>query len=193
MKRMFLVLVIVGTVALLAGCVTVSQYRFALNTDTGEVRREYCDLASRQGTDEKNYSVTNDWAILKEAVADKKPEYDAEVVEDISKAFFQTNNTLCARKIQRVKCPKCFPGKAALLSYFHDKEWRFELINGEVVLFLPTSKTIVSANGQKVTTPKNSLIFWPENTTNFEYIVSEQFSGGTSLLPYYLEEEKGRK
>ena len=176
---------VVGTslAVLLTGCVTVSQYRFSLNVDTGEVIREYCELTSRPGADEKDYSVTNDWAKLKAMIAESKPEFDPEVVADISKGLFVENKVLCARKIQKVKCPKCFPSKAAILSYVHDKDWRFELINEEVVLFLPSDKKIVSTNGQKMTTPKNSLIFWPQETSNFEYVVSERQSGGTSLLP----------
>ena len=100
---------------------------------------------------------------------------------------------LCARKIQKVKCPKCFPSKAAIMAYLHDKDWRFELINDEVVLFLPSGKKIESTNGQKVTTPNNSMIFWPQQSSNFEYVVTEQNSGGTSLLPNYLEEKKPAK
>jgi hypothetical protein len=178
---------------LLTGCLTVSQYKFWFDVDTGEIKREYYDLTSRQGADEKDYSVTNDWAMLKQMIAEQNPEFDPEVVEDISKGLFEENKVLCARKIQKVKCPKCFPSKAAILSYVHDKDWRFELINEEVLLFLPSDKKIVSTNGQKVTTPKNSLILWPHNTNKFEYVVSEQWSGGTALLPYYLGEKDVKK
>jgi hypothetical protein len=178
---------------LLAGCLTVSQYKFSFDFDTTEVRREYCDLASRPGVDEKDYSVANDWATLKQMITEHKPEFDPEVVEDISKSLFEENKMLCARKIQKFKCPRCFPSKAALLSYVHDKEWRFELINEEVVLFLPSGKKILSTNGQMVTTPKNSLIIWPQDTRSFEYVVTEQFPGGTSLLPYYLAEQDVKK
>jgi hypothetical protein len=178
---------------LLTGCVTVSQYNFSFDFDTGEVRWEYHDLTSRSGVDEKDYSVTNDWATLKQMIAEQKTEFDPEVVEDISKGLFEENKVLCARKIQKVKCPKCFPSKAALLSYLHDEDWRFELINDEVVLFLPSDKKIVSTNGQKFTTPKNSLIIWPQETLNFEYVVTERWSGGTPLLPYYLDEKDVKK
>jgi hypothetical protein len=58
---------------------------------------------------------------------------------------------------------------------------------------LPSDKKIVSTNGQKVTTPKNSLIIWPQETRNFEYVVTERWSGGTSLLSYYLEEKDVKK
>ena len=178
---------------LVTGCVTVSQYNFSFDFDTGEVRWEYHDLTSRPGVDEKDYSVTNDWATLKQMIAEQKPEFDPDVVKDISKELFEENNLLCARKIQKVICPKCFPSKAAIMAYLHDKDWRFELMNDEVVLFLPSGKKIVSTNGQKVTTLNNSMIFWPQKSSNFEYVVTEQNSGGTSLLPNYLEQKNLKK
>jgi len=193
MKTIRVLVVSTSFAVLLTGCVTVSQYRFSFDFDTGQVRREYYDLTSRKGFDEKDYSVSNDWTRLKQMMAEEKPEFDPEVVEYISKELFEENKVLCARKIQKVKCPKCFPSKAAILSYLHDKDWRFELINEEVVLLLPSDKKIVSTDGQKVTTPKNSLIFWPQETRNFEYVVSEQQSGGASLLPNYLEEKRANK
>ena len=180
-----------GLAALLAGCVTVSQYKFSFDDRTGEVKREYVDLTSRQGADEKDYSVTNDWARLKQMVAEQKPEFDPDVVQEVSKELFEENKALCARRVQKVKCPKCFPSKAALLSYLHDdKEWRFESINDETVLFLPGSKKLISTNGQKLSTARNALIVWPEDTHTFEYVASEQSSGGASLLPYFLKEKK---
>lgn len=193
MKTLRIVVVGIGIAVLLMGCLTVSQHKFSFDFDTGEIRREYYDITSRQGTDEKNYSVTNDWAALKQMIAEQKPEFDPEVVNDLSKGLFEKNKVLCARNIQKVKCPKCFSSKAAILSYLHDEHWRFELINEEVVLFLPSGKKIISTNGQKVTTPKNSLIIWPQETRSFEYVVTEPWSGGTSLLPYYLEEKNGKK
>jgi hypothetical protein len=193
MKILRIVVVNIGLAVILTGCITVSQYKFSFDFDTGEVRREYQDLTSRKGTDEKDYSVANDWATLKQMIAEQKPEFDPEVVEDISKGLFEENKVLCARIIQKVKCPKCFPYKAAILSYVHDKKWRFEVINEEVVLFLPSGNKIISTNGQKVTTPKNSLIIWPQETRNFQYVVTEEWSGGTSLLPYYLEEKNIKK
>jgi hypothetical protein len=193
MKILRIVVVNIGLAIILTGCITVSQYKFSFDFDTGEVRREYQDLTSRKGTDEKDYSVANDWATLKQMIAEQKPEFDPEVVEDISKGLFEENKVLSARTIQKVKCPKCFPSKAAILSYVHDKKWRFEVINEEVVLFLPSGNKIISTNGQKVTTPKNSLIIWPQETRNFQYVVTEEWSGGTSLLPYYLEEKNIKK
>jgi hypothetical protein len=193
MKIIGVLFVSISFAVLLAGCITVSEYRFSFNFDSGEVRREYHDLTSKQGFDEKDYSVSNDWAELKQIIAEKKPEFDPEVVKDISGELFEENKVLCARKIQKVKCPKCFPSKAAIMAYVHDKDWRFEMINEEVVLFLPLGKKIVSTNGQKVSTPKNSVIFWPQENSNFEYVVTEQFSGGTSLLSNYLGEKNFKK
>jgi hypothetical protein len=177
----------------LTGCLTVSQYRFSFNFDTGKLTREYYDLRSKQGVDEKDYSVEKDWAELKRMIAEQKPEFDPDVVEDISKELFEEKDVLSARKVQKVKCPKCFPSKAAIMTYVHDNDWRFEVINDEVVLFLPPGKKIVSTNGQKVTTPKNSMIFWPQESSTFEYVVTEEHSGGTSLLPNCLEERKLEK
>ena len=34
------------------------------------------------------------------------------------------------------------------------------------------------------------VIFWPQESSNFEYVVTEEHPGGTSLLPHYLEEKK---
>ena len=112
------------------------------------------------------------------------------MVEDISKELFEEKDVLSARKVQKVKCPKCFPSKAAIMTYVHADGWRFEMINDEVVLFLPPGNKIVSTNGQKVTTAKNSMIFWPKESGTFEYVVTEQHSGGTFLLPNYLKERK---
>ena len=193
MKTIGVLFASISLSVLLAGCITVSQYRFSFNFDTGEARREYYDIRSKQGGDEKNYSVANDWAEMKQLIAEQKPEFDPDVVKDISKELFEENNLLCARKIQKVICPKCFPSKAAIMAYLHDKDWRFELMNDEVVLFLPSGKKIVSTNGQKVTTLNNSMIFWPQKSSNFEYVVTEQNSGGTSLLPNYLEEKNLKK
>ncbi len=180
-------------VIFLVGCLTASQYKFSLNYSTGEVQREYFDLTSRKGVDEKDYSVANDWTNLQEMVEKKQPELDPDVVEDLSRELFEENNVLCGKELQKVRCPKCFPSKAALLSFLHEPEWRFEMINDEVVLFLPSSKKIISSNGQVVTTPRNSLIFWPSDTEKFEYVASEQWSGGTSLLPYYLKAKDRNK
>lgn len=179
--------------ALMSGCVTVAQYKFSFDFATGEVTKEYYDLTSRPGADEKNYSVAKDWAELKRLVAEQKPEFDPEVVEDVSQGLFEDHKVLCARKIQKVKCPKCFPSKAAVLAYVHDKDWRFELVNDEIVLILPGGKKIVSTNGQMVTTPKNAMIFWPQETGKFEYVISESWTGGASLLPYYLKESPAKK
>lgn len=190
MKKIGVLFLTFSIAVLLTGCITVSQYRFSFNFDTGKITREYCDLRSKKGVDEKDYSVENDWAELKRLVAEQKPEFDPDVVEDISKELFEEKDVLSARKVQKVSCPKCFPSKAAIMTYVHANGWRFEMSNDEVVLFLPPGNKIVSTNGQKVTTAKNSMIFWPKESGTFEYVVTEQHSGGTSLLPNYLKERK---
>lgn len=114
-KAILCVVINISFAILLTGCITVSQYRFSFDFNTGEVRLEYCDIRSRRGADEKDYSVTKDWDSLKEIIAEQKSEFDPEVVEDISKGMFEEKNVLCARKIQKVRCPKCFPSKAAIL------------------------------------------------------------------------------
>ncbi len=193
MKTICVLLVNISITFLLTGCLTLSQYRLSFNFDTGKLTREYYDLRSRKGVDEKDYSVSKDWNDLKEMIAEQKSEFDPDVVEDISKELFEENDVLSARKIQKVRCPKCFPSRAAIMTYVHDSDWRFEMINDEVVLFLPSGKKIVSTNGQKVITPKNSMIFWPRESGTFEYVVTEPQSGGTSLLPKYLEEINVKK
>jgi hypothetical protein len=171
----------------------VSEYTFSLDAGSGEVKREYRNLTSRPGPNEQNYSVTNDWAQLKKMLASPDPEFDPEVVAEVSRELFQDDKVLSGRKIQKVKCPKCFPSKAALLAYLHPKEWRWEAINGEVLLFLPEGKKIIATNGQPLNSAKNAIIAWPEGTNRFDYVVSEQWSGGESLLPYYLKEQPARK
>ena len=129
MRSNLFVLPVIGVSFLLSGCIIVSRSSFSLDFVTGELQRTYYGLASKLAPDEKDYSVAGDWASLKEEVADKKPEFDPDVVQDVSKVLFEQNKELCGRKIQKVKCPKCFPSKAALLTYLHDeKEWRFDLV-----------------------------------------------------------------
>lgn len=183
----------VGALVLLAGCVTVSEQSFSLDAATGEVRREYRNLTSRQGPNEQDYSLTNDWARLKEMAGDSKPEFDPEVVADVSRELYQDGKVLSGRKFQKVKAPKCFPSKAALLAFLHPQDWRWEIRNGEVLLFLPEGKKIISTNGQLLNSAKNAIIAWPQETNRFEYIVGEQWSGGESLLPCYQKERAATK
>lgn len=79
----------------LTGCVTVSQVNFSFDPDTGELRWEYHDLASRPGADEKDHSVTNGWDTLKQMIAEEKSGFDPEVVEDISKGLFEEKRRCC--------------------------------------------------------------------------------------------------
>lgn len=193
MKKYAITVFGLSLVALLTGCITVAEYSFSFDYTTGKVEREYSDLASRKSPDEKNYSVESDWKGLKELVEDKDPEFDTGVVQEVSKDLFQEESVLSARKVQTVVCPQCFPSKAAVLAYLHEDQWRFEMINDEIFLFLPGGNKIVSTNGKAVVTEGNSIIIWPAGTTSFSYVATEGSAGGTSLLPYYLEEKAKEK
>jgi hypothetical protein len=190
MQRTIKVLLLCVFASFMTGCLTVSQYSFSLNYTTGESKRIYHDIRSKKGGDEKDYTVEDDWKELKRLIQDKDPTLDPEVVKEVSKELFQQDGVLSARKHQKVICPKCFPSKAAVLSYLHPEEWRFEMVNDEIFLFLPASNKILSTNGISVTTQMNGLIIWPSDINEFEYVVTEPQSGGESLLPFFLKEKK---
>lgn len=190
MEKTFRILLVCILASFMTGCLTVSKYSFSFDYSTGESKRLYHDIRSRKGGDEKGYSIEKDWKELKRLIQDKDPALDPEVVEEVSKELFQEESVLSARKRQKVRCPKCFPSKAALLSYLHPEEWRFEMVNDEVFLFLPGGNKILSTNGISVTTQMNALIIWPGDTVRFEYTVSEPQSGGQSLLPFFLKEKE---
>ncbi len=175
--------------ALLAGCLTVSEQAFFLDAASGDVRREYRDLGSRQAPNEKDYSVTNDWAQLKQMLGDPKPEFDPEVVAEVSRELYRDGSVLSGRKLQKVRAPKSFPSKAALLAFLHPQDWRWEIRNGEVLLFLPEGKKIAATNGQPLNSAKNAIIAWPQETNRFEYVIREPWSGGESLLPLWEREQ----
>ena len=73
MKKIGVFFLTFSIAVLLTGCITVSQYRFSFNFDTGKLTREYYDLRSKKGVDEKDYSVENDWAELKRLITEQKP------------------------------------------------------------------------------------------------------------------------
>jgi hypothetical protein len=174
MKRIAPALPLAFVAALLSGCLAVARYSFSFDFATGEAQWTYYDIGSDKSDckDEKDEcSMAKDWADLKEMVAKKQVnnDHDPNVVEDVSKTLFEQNKTLCGRHVEKVKCPKCFPSKVAVLSYLHDKDWRFEVINKEIVAFVPTGKKVLSTNGQKAITARNSIITWPEEATIFNY------------------------
>jgi hypothetical protein len=74
-----------------------------------------------------------------------------------------------------------------------DKDWRFEMLNDEVVAYLPKEKKVLSTNGRSINTPNNAMIFWPSETNRFEYTVSEATAGGESLLPFFRAEQAQEK
>lgn len=192
MKNKILTIFSLLSMLLLCGCLQVSKYSFFLDYRKGEVERKYHDITSVQGVDEKNYSVENDWEGLREMVNSKEPESPS-VVTDVSKKLFREGEVLSAKKTLRVKCPHCFPSKVALLAYLHDNDWRFEAINNEIFLFLPSGKKALSSNGKIISTTNNSMIVWPDSAIRFEYVVAVEHAEGKKLLPYFLKDKNFRK
>jgi len=195
MKRIILLLCLCTCFMLMNGCLTAERYSFTFDYDTGRVEMIYHDIRSQKGS-ENDYSVEKDWEYLKELIVDTKPEYDPDVAEEIAKELFEEGGVLSGRRILRIKCPKCFPSKAAILSLFHpDKEkWRFEVINKELFLFLSYGNEIVSSNAKIVKTKSNQILVWPKDAKKIEFVAREGgLFGGVSLLPYYQKEKDALK
>ena len=195
MKRIILLLCLCTCFMLMNGCLTAERYSFTFDYDTGRVEMIYHDIRSQKGS-ENDYSVEKDWEYLKELIVDTKPEYDPDVAEEIAKELFEEGGVLSGRRILRIKCPKCFPSKAAILSLFHpdEEKWRFEIINNELFLFLSYGNEIVSSNAKIVKTKSNQILVWPKEAKKIEFAVVE--SGvfkGASLLPYYQKEKDALK
>jgi hypothetical protein len=194
MKKIIVLLCLGACFILMNGCLTAERYSFTFDYDTGRVEMIYHDIRSQKGS-ENDYSVEKDWEYLKELILDTKPEYDPDVAEEIAKELFEENGVLSGRKILRVTCPKCFPSKAAIFSMFHDsQEWRFEIINDELLLFISAGKKIVSTNAKIVKTKSNQILVWPKDAKKIEFAVREGgMFGGVSLLPYYQKEKDALK
>ncbi len=189
MKRLIFILPIL---LILSGCLTREEYSFKFNYKNGRVEKIHHNVCSKKGFDEKDYSPEKDWALLKETIKEIREKYDKDVIESVSTELFQEGDTLSAKEIYKVKCPKCFPSKTAILSMLHDDEkWRFEIINKEIFAFVPPGKSILNSNGQNIVTEHNNIIIWPEDQEAFEYTVKESTAGGESLLPFYLKEKGG--
>jgi len=194
MKRIILLLCLCTCFMLMNGCLTAERYSFTFDYDTGRVEMIYHDIRSQKGS-ENDYSVEKDWEYLKELIVDTKPEYDPDVAEEIAKELFEEGGVLSGRRILRIKCPKCFPSKAAIFSMFHDsQEWRFEIINDELLLFISAGKKIVSTNAKIVKTKSNQILVWPKDEKKIEFVAREGgLFGGVSLLPYYQKEKDALK
>jgi hypothetical protein len=194
MKKIIVLLCLGACFILMNGCLTAERYSFTFDYDTGRVEMIYHDIRSQKGS-ENDYSVEKDWEYLKELILDTKPEYDPDVAEEIAKELFEENGVLSGRKILRVTCPKCFPSKAAIFSMFlDDKEWRFEIINDELFLFISAGKQIVSTNAKIVKTKSNQILVWPKDAKKIEFVAREGgLFGGVSLLPYYQKEKDALK
>jgi hypothetical protein len=195
MKKMIVLFCLCVCFMLMNGCLTAERYSFTFDYDTGRAVMVYHNIGSGKA-DECNYSVEQDWENLKELILDTKPEYDTDVVEGVTKELFEENGVLSGRRIIRIKCPKCFPSKAAVLTLFHpdQEKWRFEVINNELFLFISYGNKIVSTNAKIVKTKSNQILVWPKDAKKIEFSVVE--SGvfkGTSLLPYYQKEKDALK
>ena len=189
MRTFMTIVAAISLLALTAGCLTVSGYTFTFNAETGEAEIIYHDIRSEK-EDKDDYNIAEDWAELKRIVESPDPDLNQDVVVEVSKELFVEKKALSGKKKLKIKCPKCFPSKAAALAYLHDKNWRFEMINDEVVLFLTPDKTVTATNGRMLNTGKNGIIVWPEETTAFSYSVMQKSTGGESLLPFYKKEKK---
>lgn len=193
MKPVFLIIIM--TSFLLTGCLTVSKYSYSIDFKTGVTEIVYHDIRSAKGV-EKDYSIEKDWSDLLKIIDDKKlrindndSNYDLDIVETPSKELFKENNILSGRVMFKVKCPKCFPSKAALLMYIVDNEdSKIEMINEEIFLFFPLQKKILSSNGKIVNTENNNISIWSRNIEKLKYSVIEGNSAGKSLLSFYLKE-----
>ncbi|MFC1890545.1 hypothetical protein ACFL4G_12405, partial [Thermodesulfobacteriota bacterium] len=141
--------------ALTAGCLTVSGYTFSFNAETGEAEIVYHDIRSEK-EDKAEYSIEKDWAELKRIKESPDEDLDRDIVVEVSKELFAEKKALSGKKKLQIKCPKCFPSKAAALAYLHDENWRFEMINDEIVLFLTSDKTVTATNGSTGRRPRAS-------------------------------------
>jgi len=194
MKKIIFLLCLCVSFMLMNGCLTAERYSFTFDYDTGRVVMIYHNIRSQRG-DEKDNGIAKDWEYLKELIVDTKPEYDPDVIEESTKELFEEGGVLSGRRIIRIKCPKCFPSKAAILSMLSDdKEWRFEIINDELFLFISAGRQIVSTNAKIVKTKSNQILIWPKDAKKFEFVARETGkSVGESLLPYYQKEKDALK
>ncbi len=195
MKKIIFLFCLCACFMLMNGCLTAERYSFTFDYETGRAVMVYHNIGSLK-SDECDYRVEQDWEYLKELIQDTKPEYDSDVVEEATKELFEENGVLSGRRIIRVKCAKCFPSKAAVLSLFHpdEEKWRFEIINDELFLFLSYGNKIVGTNAKIIKTKSNQILVWPKDAKKIEFVAREGgLFGGVSLLPYYQKEKDALK
>lgn len=189
------ILTVLSVCFLLSGCLSYEEYSFKFNYATGETEKIYHNFKTAQGDQQGNYSPREDWNLLKSQIKEEfKNKYDADVIKPVKAELFQENNWLSGKEILKVQSPKAFPSVETILSWLHKDEqtpadFDFKTINGDIFLFLPKNKPVRSANGKIIATEGNNIIVWPGNQTVYEFSVK---SGcyGTTLLPFYLEEQK---
>lgn len=177
----------------LSGCLSVAQSSFKFDAGTGQFEATYHDIRSQKGFNEDDYSPERDWAALQSVLTDGVKEYDQDVIENVSRGLFQESEILSGKTVERVKCPKCFPSTAAILTMLHDEDWKWEVMNGDIFLIIPAGKKVTSTNGQTLNTAHNTFIAWPEDQEIFEYAIEENCSGESLLRFYQAEQQNGKK
>ncbi|EKD26123.1 MAG: hypothetical protein ACD_79C01355G0004 [uncultured bacterium] len=177
----------------LSGCLNHQKYSLSFNYETGLIEKKYYDIRSQKGGKEKDYSLENDWELLKSKISKEfGSEYNADVIKPVKAEIYEENGVLCGKETFQVQLPKAFPSKSAIFEKIHGdntQELDFKLINGEIYLFCG-SKEVESTNGEILKTDKNNIVVWPEEQTVFEFTVNNNNIGGESLLPFYRKEKE---
>lgn len=193
-KNMKIIIPLVFSCFILSGCLTYQEYSFKFDYDSGITEIIYRDLRSKKAPDEDDYSIENDWlTLLKMTNEEFGKEFDHDVIRPIKAELFQEDNKLSGKQIFKIRLPKAFPSKTAIFERIHADGvvdgLKFQILNEEIFLFA-YGKKIKSANGKIINTSKNNIIVWPKDQTKFDFTIDEINPGGTSLLPFYLEEKK---
>lgn len=190
MKKTLLAILLPFLIGTASGCLNFKTQTYKFNYDTGVLEVSYDDVRSVKGRDDKEDYIDQDWAKLKEFLA-KTDDYDPHVVSVTSKTIFPKNDLLSGQAVYQVQCPKCFPSKIDVLKMLYS-DGRWEFMNDEIVLVLPSNIPLVFSNGKLFKTEKNTLSVWPAGTTEFEFSISSDQVEGVSLLGKYQEEKKGQ-
>jgi len=189
MKKLIQCLIFFLLLPLMAGCLSVGERAYKLDYTTGIFEIVYHDIRSIKGDNSSADYLADDWKTLQNDLI-RVDDYNPKVASVTSKELFRENETLAGKAIYKIQCPECFPSKADLLKMLHADETRWEIINDEIFLILPSDRTLVSTNGTLFKTSNNIISVWPLDTNLFEYTIAENQGGGESLLPRYLQENK---
>jgi hypothetical protein len=182
----------IASLALLTGCPTPRQYSFRINTATGACEVVYGDLRSEEKSDS---GMAGDWTILKGMAASRDSTFDSTVVKVVSQQLFKQDTVLSGKRVYKVKCPKCFPSKVAMLEYLRkaalalDERLSWREVNGDIYLFCAEDLGLRQTNGTVLHAPHSDIAVWSGADTLFEFAFGpDSVEAGRSLLPYYLKE-----